>query len=232
MKSYFINGAYVAVAVLVLIGIGYSIEWFRRRAVQKWAEGQGGTFTAGTILGGTPVPEGAAFDQKSTVTYSNVSRFRRPEAAYVVAQAHVIWKDIHDRQKSSSAVVCFIDLPGSAFPPVRVHRRFTALEIARSVAPGLEIPKPLTLAEAVPAFAERFEVLPLSDAGAVKPETLPPFLPKAVQDELVSSGELVSGLQVRGSVVRLQAVSQQFTYPHEEVFAIATRLAAAWTAKR
>jgi hypothetical protein len=232
VKSYFINGAYIVVAILLFVGVGYSIEWFRRRSVQKWAEAQGGSFTAGTILAGTPVPEGAAFDQKQNVTYTNVSRFKRPEATYVVAQSHVIWKDIHDRQQSSSAVVCFIDLPGSAFPPVRVHRRHTVLEVMRSVAPGMELPKPLTLAEAVPAFAEQFEVLPLSDAGPVKSETLPPLLPKAVQDELVAKGELVAGLQVRGTVVRLQAVGQQYTYPHEDVFEIAKRLAAAWTAKR
>lgn len=230
MKSYLINSACVLVAVLVLIGIGYSIEWFRRRSVQKWAESQGGAFAAGTLLEGTPVPEGAAFDQKSKVTYSNVSRFKRPEASYVVAQAHVIWNDFHNRQKSSSSVVCFIELPGSAFPPVRLHRRFTALDVARSVAPGLEIPKPIAVPGASPAFAEKFEVLALSDAGPVAPESLPPLFPKAVQDELVAQGEVVSGLQVRGSTVKLQAISQHFTYPHEEMFEIAKRLAAAWTA--
>lgn len=232
MKSYLINAAYVVVAILVLCGIGYSIEWFRRRSVQKWAEREGGTFTAGTMLGGTPVPEGAAFDTKLEVTYTNVSRFKRPEASYVVAQYHAIWNDLHQRQQSTSCVVCFIEIPDNGFPAVRVHHRSLGLEVARSVVPGADFPKPVPLADATPAFKERFEVLQLSDGGPVKPETLARFLPQAVQDEFMAGSELISQVTVRGNMIKIQAVGQVATYPHEKVFDLAKRLASLWTANR
>lgn len=231
MKAYLLNAACVAAAVVVLLGIGFSIEWFRRRSVQKWAESQGGSFTAGTILEGTPVPEAAAFDTNMKATYSNVSRIQRPEASYVVAQYHAIWKDFRDRQQSFSCVVCFIDLPKGGFPPVRVGYRSTRPEFVKAILPETPGPAAIPLADATPAFHERFEVLPLSDAGPVKPESLAPLLPRAVQDELVAKGDLISGFSVRGNVIKLEAVQQQFGYSHREVFEVAVRLAAAWAAK-
>jgi hypothetical protein len=236
VKSWLINVAYVAAAIVVLCGVGYSIEWFRRRAVQKWAESEGGTFAAGTILGGTPVAEGAAFDTKLNVTYNNVSRFKRPEASYVVGQYHAIWDDIHHRQQSTTCVVAFIEIPNNGFPPVRIDfhsgMRDIVTSVVPAVVPGAWVPVPIPLPDATPAFAERWDVLPLSDGGPVKPESLAPFLPKAVQDELVASGELISQITVRGNIIKIQAVGRIATHPHKEVFEIAKRLGALWTAKR
>jgi len=232
MKGFLRSGAALLGILGVVTAIGLTIEWNRRRSIQGWVQEQGGTFESGGILTGIPVPEAAPFDSPTAdVGYSNVSRITRPEASYVVAQYRISWKDLQNKVESFSCVVCFVTMPGTRFPPVQVavptRGSLLALKPGRP-APPVPIPVPDSSA----AFAAKFEVTPQKDAGEVRSETLVGLLPKAVQDELVASDTLLSGLETRGGVVRVQAIRRQSGYPHKEVFDVAVRLAAAWSAKR
>ena len=232
MKGFLLSAAALLGIIGVVTAIGLTIEWNRRRSIRNWVQEQGGTFEAGGILSGIPVPEAAPFDvPTANVSYSNVSRITRPEASYVVAQYRISWKDMQNKVESFSCVVCFVTMPGGEFPPVYVsfpmRGSLFASKLGRPAPPA-----PLKVPDSSTAFAEKFEVTPQKDAGDVKSETLVRLLPTAVQDELVASDTLLSGLEARGGVVRLQAISRQSGYPHKEVFDVAIRLAAAWTAKR
>ena len=232
MKGFLQTAGSILALVIVVSAIGYAIELFRRRSLQKWAQVQGGSFEAGGILEGVQVPEAAAFDTRmKKVTYSNVSRIARPEASYVVSQYHTTWRGTKDELKSFSCVVCFITLPKADLPPVHVSFPKHA-NILGSLLGMPDPPPPLKVPDSSTAFAEKFEVTALEDAGDVKPEALARLLPKAVQDDLVANEHLISGLLVRGNVVRVMAVGKEYGYPHKEVFDVAARLAAAWTASR
>ncbi|RPH39430.1 MAG: hypothetical protein EHM91_12400, partial [Planctomycetota bacterium] len=228
MKGFLQTAASIIALVVIVSAIGYAIEVFRRRSLQRWARAQDGTFEAGGILEGVPVPEAAAFDARmKKVTYSNVSRIPRPEASYVVAQYHTTWKNTKDQMESFSCVVCFVTLPGTELPPVHVSFPKRANMLGSLL--GLpDPPPPLKVPESTAAFDEKFQVTPLSEGvGAIQPAALAQFLPRAVQDELVASESLISGLLVRGNVVRVMAVGKEYRYPHNEVFDVAVRLAAA-----
>jgi hypothetical protein len=232
VKGFLQTAASLIALAVVVSAVGMTIEWFRRRSVQKWAMEQGGSFEAGGILDGVQVPEAAPFDARMRkVTYSNVSRIPRPEASYVVAQYHTTWKDSKDRMQSFSCVVCFVVLPKADLPPV--HVSFAKRASPQASLLGLpEPPPPLKVPESTPAFDEKFQVTPSSEGGAIRPEALAQFLPRAVQDELAAKEDLISGLLVRGNVVRVLAVGREYTYPHKDVFDVAVRLAGAWTAPR
>lgn len=232
MKGFLKTAVPIIAVVVVLLGVGISIEWFRRRSIAKWAQEQGGAFEAGGILDGVAVPEAAPFDAAgANITYGNVTRIPRPEASYVVTQYHRTRMNTKNESKSFSCVVCFVTLPSADLPPVHVSFK-SSMGKPGSFLGRPEPAAPLAVPESTPSFGERFEVTALSGAGEIKPEAIARLLPKEVQDELVASGDLISGVQVRGNVVRLQAISKQFGYPHEEVFKVAQRLAAEWTSKR
>jgi hypothetical protein len=232
MKGFLQTALSTLALVVVLSAIGLSIEWYRRRSLQRLALEKGGTFEAGGILDGAEVPEAKAFDgPASKATYHNVTRIVRSEASYVLAQGEYRWKGFRDEQKSVSYVVCFITLPGPELPSVSVS--FPARAFLLGPMLGVpDPPPPLKVAEATPAFAEHFEVRPLKSSGATSADAIARLLPKGIQDEMVASRALVSGFQVRGSVVRLEAVSQETGYPHRDVFSCAGRLVAAWSANR
>jgi hypothetical protein len=232
VKGFLQTAASVVALVVVLSAIGLGIEWFRRRSVSKWAQEQGGSFEAGGILHGVAVPEAVPFDSgMKEVTYSNVSRIARPEASYVVAQYHATWKDFRNEMKSFSCVVCFVTLPKTDLPAAHVSYPKRPIPLGSLL--GVPTPPPaLPVPDAAPAFAERFEVRPLPDAGQIPPEAVARLVPRAVQDVLVAHESLLSGLLVRGNVVRVSGVGEEYRYSHKEVFDAATRLAAAWTATR
>jgi len=228
MKGFLQTALSIIAVVLVVSAIGLSIEWLRRRSLQKWAQERGGTFDPGAFLDGVELPEAKPFDLGvEKAKYHNVTRISRPEASYVVTQSQTMWKDTKSEWKSFSCVVCFITLPAPPLPTVRVSFPTRAPLLGRP-APAA----PVRVADASPAFTEEFELRPLGEGGEPSAEAVARVLPKAVQDELVASRSLISGFEVRGNVVRLQAVSKQTGYPHQDVFACAERLVAAWTAKR
>lgn len=224
MMAYLKNALWILLLVAALSAIGLSIEWFRRRGLQKWALAQGGTFEAGGILKGVDVPEAAPFEGTSEEkpTYHNVTRIEEKGTSIVLAQYHQTYKDIQNNVKSVSHVVCFISLPGADWPAVEVYPPFRS-----ALLPGLapERPAPLAIKEASPAFAAAFEVRALSGTAPEAPARL---LPAAVQEELLANEGLIHGLQARGRTVRVQAVGRPTGYPHQEVHAVAKRLAAAW----
>ena len=232
MKGFLQTAASIVALVVVLSAIGLGIEWFRRRSVQKWAQELGGSFEAGGILDGVAVPEAGPFDAgMKKVTYSNVSRITRPEASYVVAQYHSIFQDFRNQTKSFSCVVCFVTVPKADLPAVQVS--FPKRPIPCGSLVGLpNPPAPLPVPDAAPAFTERFEVRALPDSGPIATDAVARLLPRGVQDELVARESLISGLLVRGNVVRVMGVGEEYRYSHKEVFEAATRLAAAWTATR
>lgn len=227
MKSFLKTTLSVIALIIVLSAIGLSIEWFRRRSIQKWAQSQGGTFEPGSLLGGLPLPESAPFHSEGgKFTYSNVSRFVRPEASYVVAQYENRWQDFRNEWKTVSYVVCFVTLPSGAWPGVKVHAPMGGF--LSELIPRSEASAPLKVPEATPAFAAKFQVLPGPGAGEISPEALARLLPTAVQQELLAQESLIAGFQVRGNVARVAAVSRETGYPHREVFDAARRLGAIW----
>ena len=230
MKGFLQTALSIVALVLVVSALGLSIEWYRRRSLQKWAQDRGGTFEPGAFLDGVALPEAKPFDTHAEkVTYHNVTRIVRPEASYILAQYGNRWKNTKDQWESFSCVVCFITLPGPELPSVDVSFPTPALG---SLLGRPERPAPIRAADAAPEFAEHFEARPLTGAADPSADAVARLLTKAVQEELVARRDLISGFQSRGNVVRLQAVSKQTGYPHLDVFACAERLVAAWAAKR
>jgi hypothetical protein len=227
--------------LLVLLGIGTAIgltvEWYRRRDLRAFAKQQGGTFEAGSLLSGVPVPEAAAFDAVAReldekITYRNVTRIPGEPASFVVAQYHESSRGTKDEVQSDSYVVCLVSLPGAPLPQVHVyppHRPPGWIEKAM----GMPSPqRPVPIPEPIRGFAEAFEAVPAPGAGEIDPAALARLLPREVQQELLARSSLVVGLQVRGDVVRIQAASKATGFPHREVFETARRLAASWAAWR
>jgi len=232
VREYLKNALPYVAAIVVLSLLGLGIEWYRRRCLQRWAVAQGGTFEAGTLLEGTKVPESAAFDGgkgDESVTYSNVSRFPGPDVSYVLAQYEHRYKDFRNNAKTFSCVVCFITLPDPKFP--EAHLSPNVFGTGLGYAPGAPPSPKVTVPDAVPGFADRIEVRPVWGGKEIKPESLSGLLCREAQQVLLEQRDLISGLQVRGNVVRLEAVSHQFGYPHREVFDVARRLAAIWTSR-
>lgn len=228
MKGVLQTGLWILAAAVVITAIGMTVEWFRKRGIRDWAKQQGGSFESGTLLEGLPVPEAAPFDFPGVkVVYSNVSRFSRPEAAYVVSQYQTMWKTTKDEWQSFSCVVCFITLPGPPWPPVKIQEPDPNL-LAGILGRPAEQAAPIPVPDVTAAFSEALEVRPMSGGDTVAPESLARLLPKAVQEELVAQRGLITQVQVRGNTVRLQAVSQFAGFPHREVFEVAKRLGAAW----
>ena len=218
MKEYLRTALWWVLAIVIASAIGLGIEWWRRRDLRKWAAKAGGTFEAGGILKDVVVAESTPFGGGS---HSNVTRISTPEAAYVVATHYRVWSDLHNRQKSSSYVVCYITIPGKEWPAVRVHSAVPAL-IDR---PG---PSALPVPGATAEFAREFEVHALDGEAASSSEALAKLLPPEVQRELLANPTLIGGLQARGKVLRLQAVEQLAGHPHRDVYAVARRLVAQW----
>lgn len=234
MKEYLKNALPYLAAILILSAIGLGIEWYRRRGLQRWAQEQGGTFEPGSLLEGTKIPEAAPFDANlgdGSVTYANVSRIPKPEAGYILGQYEHRYQNTKSERKTFSCVVCFISLPGPRFPQANVAPVVRGTALAPLLgAPAA--PAPVPVPGAVPGFADQIQATPMPGAPELKPEALSSLLTKEVQELLLEKRDLISGFQVRGSVVRLQAVSRQTGYPHQEVFEVARRLAAIWTSKR
>lgn len=223
MKEYLRGLPWFLLAVAVAVGIGYLIERWRRRELQRWASEQGGTFEGGGILDEVKIPEAEPFDANpgsDKISYNNVTRIVRPEATYTLAQTYRHYLDTKNTPKSFSCVVCFITLPVEV-PPVTVYR--PVADILGIMPERVKLPVP----DALPEFAA-FEVTLLSGQTAPAPDALRRFLPAAVQRELLDHPGLIGGLHARGRVVRVQAVGQATGYPHREVFDVARRLVAAW----
>lgn len=231
MKEYLKNALPYVAAIIVLVIVGIGIEWYRRRGLQRWALEQGGTFDPGTLLEGTKVPEAAAFDAlfaDGSVVYANVSRIPKPEASYVLAQFEHRYKDIRNDQKSFSCVVCLITLPDLKFPEAYLSPNVFGTGIG--YAPGAPPVAKVAVPDPVPGFAEKFEVRPVWGGKEIRSEALSALFSRDVQRLLLEQKDLISGLQVRGNTVRLEAISRQFGYPHRDVFEVARRLTAIWTA--
>ena len=232
MKDYLKGLPWFLAAVIVLVSIGYLIERWRRRDLEKWAVEQGGRFEGGGILDEIPVPEAAPFDAnpgKDRITYNNVIRIERPEATYVLAQYYHQFLDTKNTAQSFSCVVCFVTLPAGEWPEVRVYRPMAdVFGIMDKILPNPPVPVP----GASPAFAAAFEARAVKGASSPDPAALSRLLPAAVQTELLSSEDLIAGLVVRGRTVRVQAVGQVTGYPHQKVFEAVRRMAGAWTPSR
>jgi hypothetical protein len=233
VKGFLQSAASILAVVVVVTAIGLTIEWYRRRSIQKWVQEKGGTFEAGKLLSGVAVPEAAPFDGgRDNITYDNVSRIARPEASYTVAQYHTTWRGTKNEVKSFSCVICLVTMPGVELPTVQVSFPSRGNMLASMLGREDTSAPPIPVPGSSPAFNEKFEVTTPTRSTEIKPGSLERLLPKAVQDELVANESLISGFQVRGNAVRLQAVGRQVGYPHQEVFDVAVRLAAAWTEKR
>jgi hypothetical protein len=232
MKEYLKGLPWFLAAVVVLVTIGYLIERWRRRDLEKWAVEQGGKFEGGGILDEIQIPEAAPFDAnpgRDRITYNNVTRLERPEATYVLAQYYLQYLDTKNTAKSSSCVVCFVTLPAGNWPEVRVYRPMPdPFGLVDKVLPETPVPVP----GASPAFAAAFEARPVKGAAVPDPKALSRLLPDGVQTELLSNESLIAGLRVHGRVVRVQAVGQVTGYPHQKVFEVVRRMTAAWAPSR
>ena len=229
MKDYLKGLPWFLAAVVVLVTIGYMVERWRRRELRNWAVAQGGKFEGGGILDEVAIPEAAPFDAnagKDRITYNNVTRIERSEATYTLAQYYHQYLDTRNNQKSYTYGVCFVTLPQGDWPSVRIFRPMT------DVFGLVDREKPVAVPGASPAFAAAFETTPLKDAPTPSPEALARLLPEAVQKELLSNETLIAGLHVHGRVARIQAVGQVTGYPHQQVFGVAQRMAAAWSQAR
>lgn len=232
MKEWLKGLPWFLAAVVVLSTIGYLVERWRRREVERWAATQGGTFEGGGILDEVVIPEAAPFDANAgddRITYNHVTRIVRPEATYTLAQYYHQWKDVKNTQRSSTCVVCFVTLPAGDWPQVRVFR---PLSDPLGIRDMLQQTSPVKVPGAQSAFAAAFEVHPLLGTPAPNPEALAKLLPSAVQTELLATESLIGSLLVRGRVIRIQAVDQLTGYPHPQVFEVARRLTTAWSADR
>lgn len=228
MKEYLKDLPWFLAAVVVLVAIGFLIERWRRRDLERWAAAQGGTFEGGGILDEIAVPEAVPFDThwgKDKVTYNSVTRIQRPEATYTLTQFYHHYLDTKNTPKSSSCVVCFVTLPDGEWPSVGVYRPVLDLF-------GRPKPAPLAVPDALPAFTAAFEANLVGDVPAPSPEAMARFLPPAVQNELLANETLIAGIRGQGRAIRIQAVGQVTGYPHAKVFEVAQRMVAAWTAKR
>ena len=224
----------VIAVIAIILALGVAVEWSRRQKLRRWAQAQGGEFTAGSLLAGAAVPEAGAFDgsTRADATYSNVVRILRPEAVYVIARmqrrAASTATSTGGQGQSVSCDVCFIALTGVTLPEVLVFR--PAPSAAPGVLPGVSDPRtPLTVPGARPDFAGQLQVVPVAGGGAPSPDSLARLLPEPVQAALVARRDILSTLTVRGSVVRLQAVGMKDRRLHDELLVLARELAAAWS---
>lgn len=237
------------VAVLAAVtAIGVTIEVSRRRHIRAFVQKHGGTFEPGTIMQGAPVPEGAPFDawfernpggdvvgsappDDETITYRNVVRVRGDEASYVIALRSESRRDTKDELKSTSSLVCFVTLARSDLPQVHVFpamKRVAWMDALLGSVP----PAPVELPGVTPEFAKEFSVYPVPGTAAPTPEALDRLLDRTVQAELLARRKLVAGLDVRGNVVRIQAVNHAGDQPHEELYEASRKLAIIWAGKR
>lgn len=232
-------GLIIVVVALIAVGsaIGLTIEWRRGSDLRAFAREQHGTYEPGGILSGAPVPEGAPFDggrflltaegfssggrrPQDEPTYNKVLRVPGDEASYVIAH-------YSRRSDEASGVVCFVSLARADVPEVDVLLDLPKEgreELVAQAGPGA-----LQLPDAVPGFGERVTVLAAPGTAAPEPRALERLFGQGVQSELLARADVLSGFQVRGNVVRVQARRRQLDQvAHREIFEIARRLASEW----
>ncbi len=219
-----------AIALGAVAALGLTIEWRRQRNLRAWANELDGTFEAGGVLSGVPVPEGQDFTvhgASGTTTYHNVVRLERGGARYVAATCYRPAPT--SKSKASSDLVVFVTFSEADFPEVGLSRPLSA-EMQKMLArAGVRAaPSSLKVPEALGRFAEAYEVRPLTDSAPPAPAALAAFLSAPVQEELCRASAILSDLQVRGRVVRFRASKQPSLSSYKETLDLAERVVALW----
>lgn len=236
----------IAALLAILAAVGLSIGRSRGRELRAFALEHGGTFDPGSLMEGAPLPEAAPFDApivvssegdagddppepKADITYRNVIRIPGDGASYVVALRRYGREDTNGQWKTTSYLVCFVTLAPSDLAQVDV---FSA-PVSDWALKGMGASKPvkLELSAPAPGFAEEFEVRTVAGAAKPTPAALDRLLDRTVQAELAAQRNVLAGLQVRGNVVRLQAVGTPGNEAHRELYELARKLAKTWAAK-
>jgi hypothetical protein len=231
MRSSF--GVFAAVLGLgaLIVGGGMGVEWLRRRATRNWAESIGGTFEAGGLIEGVPVPEGAAFDaglRDDAYSYRNVVRVQRGGASYVVA-TYTLTTTFAGKSKTRSHAVALATCPGRTFPPIGVSPPLAPFSPEFAKLAGFDPnPPPPEFPDLDERFAARFLVHTLPGAARPSSDAVADVFSDAVRERLLATEDLVGYVTLRGDVVRIEAIDRTVTYPYEELFALAESLVGAW----
>jgi hypothetical protein len=231
----------IAIALGVLLGIGFSVEWFRRQGLRSLAKEVGGTFEAGGLLKGAPLPEAERFDVRprpDTITYDNVVRMERAGTRFAAARYHHSPSPSSGKStdptyisKAATYLAVFVTLPKADFPELDLWPRMPMSALSQTMGTMLGVPErpsPLVVPDAGEGFNATFEVRAASPTQ--KPETaaLARFLSPDVQEQLVKSREFLFGVRTRGNMVCLQANQNPVHQPYREMLTLAERLVVIW----
>jgi hypothetical protein len=231
MRKFLRRMLWIAIAMGVLLGIGLSVEWFRRQGLQSLAKEVSGTFEAGGWLEGAPLPEAELFEvwpRPDTITYHNVVRMERAGARFAAAQYHRSASS--SKSKGATYLEVFVTFPEADFPELDLWPPMPVNPLSQTMGSLIGFPartSPLIVPDAIESFSAIFEV---RAASAEKPETaaVARFLSPAVQEQLAGSREFLFGVRTRGNMVCLQANQKPVHQPYREMLTLAERLVVIW----